>query len=148
MKRLSLLLLAGACTATGSAGAGGITVRRGFAFAPATPSEAAAYFTVTNAGATPDTLLHIDSPLAAEAGLHRTSSDGGMMHMQPMGAVVIGAHDSLVLAPGGTHLMLTTLRSMPHAGDTITVTLRFARAGDVVAVLPVRAYGDPATETP
>jgi periplasmic copper chaperone A len=146
---MALALVLVGCSATGSGGnPAGITIEAGFAFAPPTTSEAAAYFTIVNSAATPDSLLGVSSPLAAQAGLHHTTQSDGMMQMQAMGPVVIAAHDSLVMKPGTTHLMLTSLNSLPRVGDTITVTLRFSHAGMVTVPLPVRAYGDPATEAP
>jgi periplasmic copper chaperone A len=143
MKRALLLLLATACaTPEGTVRAGGITIDRGFAFAPPMTSEAAAYFTIVNRSGAPDTLRAITSPIAQAAMLHGQSSSGGMVQMHDMAAPVIGARDSLVLAPGGTHLMLMTLDHLPRPGDTISVTLEFARAGSLTVPLPVRAYGD------
>ena len=139
-----MLLLSGACAASepGTVAAGNIEVRGGFAFAPPTTSEAAAYFTVKNRGGRPDTLVTVASSIAAGAMLHGQVADGGLMRMEHIAAPVIAAGDSLVLSPGGRHLMLTTLDRLPLPGDTITVTLTFARAGTVRVDLPVRAYGD------
>jgi copper(I)-binding protein len=139
-----LLLLATACSARGAdvVSVGDLGVHSTFAFAPPTTSEAAGYFTVVNRGRRPDTLLTITAPIAAGAMLHGQAQDGGIVRMQPIEAPVIPAHDSLVLAPGSTHLMLMTLDHLPKPGDTIAVTLNFARAGAVTVALPVRAYGD------
>jgi copper(I)-binding protein len=139
-----LLALAGACTAREprTIAAGDLEVRGAFAFAPPTASEAAGYFTIVNRGREPDTLLTATSPIAGAAMLHGQVPDGGMVRMEHISAPAIPAGDSLVLAPGGTHLMLMTLDRLPKAGDTIAVTLTFARAGAVNVSLPVRAYGD------
>ena len=144
MRRAALLLLAAGCRARGAddVAAGDLTVHGAFAFAPPTTSEAAGYFTVINRGRQPDTLLTITAPIAAGAMLHGQARDGDMVRMQSMDVAVIPAHDSLVLAPGGTHLMLMTLHRRPGPGDTIAVTLNFARARAVTIMLPVRAYAD------
>lgn len=139
-----MLLLPGACAPRepGVVAAGNLEVHGAFAFAPPTESEAAGYFTVVNRGTVPDTLLALTSPIAGAAMLHGQVPDGGMVRMVHLDAPTIPARDSLVLAPGSAHLMLTTLDRLPRPGDTIAVTLTFARAGAVNVRLPVRAYGD------
>ena len=122
--------------------AGDLEIHGAFAFAPPTPSEAAAYFTVVNHGRVADTLLDVSSPIARSGMLHQQVPDGGRVHMEPVAVPVIPAGDSLVMAPGGTHLMLVNLESLPQAGSSIVVRLRFARAGDVTINVPVRSYSD------
>lgn len=124
------------------ADAGTIVISRAYAFAPPSTDEAAAYFTAANAGTTPDTLLSISSPDAKGASLHRSVQEGNRVTMQSVGATGIAPGDSLVLAPGGAHLMLNGLRSAPRPGDTMHIMLRFARSGELSVALPVRAYGD------
>jgi copper(I)-binding protein len=48
--------------------------------------------------------------------------------------------DSLHLAPGALHLMLTSLDRLPRAGERIPLTLRFAHAGAVTLEIPVQPY--------
>ena len=138
------LLLLTACSAVqpGRYFAGDLELHGAFAFAPPTTSEAAGYFTIVNRGSRPDTLVAIMSPLAAGAMVHGQVQDGGMVRMEHITAPVVPPRDSLVLAPGGMHLMLMTLDHLPRAGDSIAVTLTFARAGDMTVTLPVRPYGD------
>lgn len=130
--------------AMGAAGSAtsGIQVVRAFAFAPPTQSEAAAYFIARNGGAAADTLVAIHSADAASAMVHGQETDGGRVRMTARGAIPIAAGDSLVLEPGGTHLMLVDLRRRPQPGDTMRVTLEFAQAGRLAVDLPVRSYGD------
>ncbi len=144
MRRVVLLLLSAACTTVerGTVHAGTLEVHGAFAFAPPTTSEAAGYFTVVNGGSQPDTLLGITSPIADGAMLHGQVPDGGMVRMEALGAPVILPGDSLVLAPGAAHLMLMTLARRPAPGDSIAIHLRFAHAGEVEVILPVRAYSD------
>lgn len=144
MRLAALLLLATACSPRDGSvvSAGDLEVRRAFAFSPPTTSEAAGYFTVVNRGPAPDTLLGISSPLAASAMLHGQVPDGGMVRMEHVEAAVIPASDSLVLAPGGMHVMFMSLEHRPQPGDSIAVRLRFARAGEVTLMIPVRSYSD------
>jgi copper(I)-binding protein len=55
-------------------------------------------------------------------------------------AADIPSGDSLHLQPGGMHLMLTALKQLPKAGDRLTLSLRFARVGEIVLDVPVRPY--------
>lgn len=144
MRLAVVAMFATACTARepGVVAAGTLEVHGAFAFAPPTPSEAAGYFTVVNHGRATDTIVRITSPVAATAMLHSQVADGGMVRMQHMDAASIAPGDSLLLAPGGTHLMLMDLSQLPRPGDSIAVTLVFARAGSVTVMLPVRSYGD------
>lgn len=144
MRLLVLPFLLGACTAAepGVVRKGDLEIHGAFAFSPPTASEAAGYFTVVNRGSVPDTLVGITSPVAASAMLHAQVPDGGMMRMEHVEAPVLPPRDSLVLAPGGNHLMLMNLDHLPQPGDSISVTLAFARAGAVTVVLPVRSYAD------
>lgn len=120
----------------------GIEVVRAFAFAPPTESEAAAYFVARNTGRETDTLMAVRTTEAAGAMVHRQVPANGRVQMTSMDHIAIGPGDSLVLAPGGSHLMLVSLGRKPVPGDTMRVTLEFARAGSLAVALPVRAYGD------
>ena len=144
MRLAVIAILAVGCAAREPAGGppASLEVHGAFAYAPPVPSEAAGYFTVVNHGRTADTIVQITSPAAASAMLHRQVPDGAMVRMEHVASAAIAPGDSLVLAPGGTHLMLVNLARLPQPGDSIAVTLVFARAGPVAVMLPVRSYGD------
>jgi copper(I)-binding protein len=107
---------------------------------PATPSLAAAYFTVTNAGSA-DTLRSIDIAAFRSAMLNRyvTASDGAESMVAVNGGVTIPAHGRLVLHPGSYHVMLQHPIHPIKQGMTTRLTLTFARAGRVSMVVPVVA---------
>jgi copper(I)-binding protein len=121
---------------------GVIDVPRGFAYEPTGSAQMAAYFTVRNHGGTADTLEGVRSPLAAHAMVHAQRLEGGMMKMEHAGPLAIPPGDSLVLAPGGLHVMLELSAGGPAQGDSLPLTLSFRHSGDVSVTLPVRAYGD------
>jgi protein SCO1 len=125
-----------------SRGSPGIEVVRAFAFAPPTLSEAAAYFIARNHTRQPDTLIAVHAREAGGAMVHAREHHGDRVQMKALEQVAIPPGDSLVLVPGGSHLMLLDLRRKPVPGDTMRVTLEFARAGALAVDLPVRAYGD------
>jgi copper(I)-binding protein len=139
------LVLAACGTRSGSTtlgSAGDIDVPRGFAYESSGSPHMAAYFTARNHGNTADTLDEVRSPLAAGAMLHAQRLENGMVKMLPAGPLAIAPGDSLVLAPGGLHVMLELSAGGPAKGDSLPLTLQFRHAGDVTVTLPVRAYGD------
>ncbi|MFD2767960.1 copper chaperone PCu(A)C [Micromonospora eburnea] len=59
--------------------------------------------------------------------LHEMTMKDGTMVMQPkQGGIVVKAHSTAVLEPGGEHLMLMDLKQPVKAGDELTFTLTFA----------------------
>ncbi len=135
---LVLLLMAIAChrgPPAASAKLGSLEISNGFAYEPITLASGAAYFTIENIGAVPDTLVSVTSPEATGAMLH----GGGMTALSTL---PIPSRTTVTLAPGGTHLMLSNFSAMPKPGDSLTVTLRFSFNGTIVLRLPVRKYGE------
>lgn len=91
-------------------------------------SGSAAYFTIRNAGGE-DKLLTVSSP-AADASLHSTSMDNGVMRMRPLEALDIPAKGTVELKPGGTHVMLMGLKQPLSAGATLALDLKFQKSGE------------------
>jgi putative copper resistance protein D len=127
---------------------GELTITHAYIPAPATPSLAAAYFTVTNSGATPDRLLSAASTGFRRASLHRyaTTGDGTeRMVLVPTG-VDVPAHGRLTLTPGSYHLMLERPTAKVRNGGVERLQLRFADAGTITITVPVvGATGLPGT---
>ena len=116
-----------------------ITVSGAFVRAPAPPTqEAAAYFTVHNNTAAADRLLAVTTGAARESMLHQDV--GGRMVPLPAGATV-PAHGTLVLTAGQDHVMLEQLVGTMQAGQTVTLTLTFEKAGTIQVSAPVIAPG-------
>jgi copper(I)-binding protein len=113
---------------------GELRIDNGFAFEPITDASGAAYFRIHNGGTTADTVLEVSSPAAKAASFHGSS----MAHLD---LLEIPAGGDVELKPGATHLMLTDFSPAPKAGDSLTINLRFAKAGAVTLKLPVRRYG-------
>ena len=104
------------------------------------------YLRVHNTGA-PDTLIGARAAVARAVEVHRSeamsaSMNGmamtGVTSMVPAHALPLPAHGTLVLAPGGTHIMLIGLRHDLQAGTTFPVALHFAHAGWLRATVHVR----------
>ena len=111
-----------------------IVVNGAYIRQPANGVNAAAYFTVFNTAATPDTLLSVASGAGAQTTVH-TEAAGGM---QPSGGgLVVPAHGSLALTPGKGHVMIEQLYGPLLAGQTVNIELTFAQAGVVIVTARV-----------
>jgi len=98
----------------------------------------AAYGVIVNTGAKADTLLEAASPQAGRVELHETVRDTtGRMQMRKVRQIVVPAQDSIVLRPGGLHIMLYDLTQALRPGDTVQLRLRFAQAGWQQVACPV-----------
>jgi periplasmic copper chaperone A len=137
-RRLVLLALAGACLAAKATSP--IVISEAWARAtPAGIPVAAGYLTIENRSKQADTLLSVSSPIAAQAGLHRTTEDNGMARMRPSDGVVIPAGGIVKIEPGGLHIMLTGLIRPLVAGTNVPLVLTFRQAGAITVQMPVRA---------
>ncbi|GAB1344191.1 copper chaperone PCu(A)C [Gemmatimonas sp.] len=97
-----------------------------------------AYVTIVNADSSSVELVGASSTVALAAEVHETMTHEGMSHMMARTAVAIAPRDSLVMTPGGLHIMLLQLTRPLVAGDSIPVTLRFSAGDSVVVNVPVR----------
>lgn len=140
---LATVAIACAPAPTNSVEAGDILVRD--AWMRATPPGApvaAGYLTLHNTGDAPERLLSVRSSAAREVQIHDVQNEGGIARMRPVtGGLAIDPDATVVLQPGGLHLMfLDPVRPLAE-GDTVTATLHFERAGPVGVMLSVRAAG-------
>ncbi|WP_337111421.1 copper chaperone PCu(A)C [Photobacterium sp. Hal280] len=84
-----------------------------------------------NHGDTPDVLLRAESPIAEKVELHEHAHENGMMKMRKVDDIQIPAHGTQLLQPGGYHIMMFNLTSVPKLGDSFPLTLYFQNAGKV-----------------
>jgi periplasmic copper chaperone A len=101
----------------------------------------AAYMTIANKGADGDLLKSARTPKAKAVELQESSmnADGVMQVRKVDDPVPIEAGASLVLQPGGMHLMLLGFEDALNAGEDLILTLDFAKAGPIDVVVPVAA---------
>jgi periplasmic copper chaperone A len=123
---------------------GDITVYDAYIRQPASPDVAAAYLTVRNAGSTPDRL---SSAYCGAAG--RTSVHADSAAMQPgdeakSTPLQVPANATVSLTPAKGHIMLENLTGTLRAGDTVSLLLRFDKAGQVLLDVPVISITAPA----
>ena len=113
-------------------------------FARPTPPGArsgGAYFTIENIGKEPDRLVRVASTAAATVELHSMKMDGNVMRMRAIEGLDIPAGGKVQLGSGGYHVMLIDLARPLVAGDAISLTLTFARAGSIDVPARVEPIG-------
>jgi copper(I)-binding protein len=98
---------------------------------PGGGGNGAVYATLGNAGAQSDSLVAASTDVAQTVELHETKSEGGVMKMRPVPAIPVPAKGKTELKPGGYHIMLMGLKRDLKPGETIPVTLKFERGGEV-----------------
>ena len=104
---------------------------------------AAGYMTLRNKSATADRLVGGSSPMAAKVETHLTVKDGDIMRMREVKGYDVPANGSFELKPGGAHLMLVDIKKPFKEGDSIPVTLRFEKAGEIKTQFVVSRSGPP-----
>ena len=101
---------------------------------------AGGFLTIENTGTEPDRLISAASDIADDTQIHEMAMQGDVMKMRPLAeGLEIPAGETVVLAPGGFHIMFMGLKQALVEGETITVTLTFEKAGTVDVVLPLEA---------
>ncbi len=103
----------------------------------------AAYARIENRGLAEDRLLAIATPSAAMAQLHESVTTGGVVQMRPVKALDVGPGQVVEFAPGGMHIMVMNVKSALQAGQTVTLILRFERAGVIEVEAEVRGLNQP-----
>jgi len=129
---------------------------------PMVTGAMACYAEITNNTDSDDGLVAVTVPadVAADAQIHETTaaddmsddmtdgtamddmdgdSSGGMMTMSEVDEIEVPAGETVVLAPGGYHIMLMDLVSQLSAGDTIELTLDFHESGEQTVMFEVRS---------
>jgi len=99
-----------------------------------------AFFTVTNNGTEDDRLVSAASDVAAAVEIHEMAMKDGTMQMAPlMDGLPLPAGETVVLEPGGYHIMMIGLMHDLKAGETLKLTLTFEKAGEVELEVPIFA---------
>lgn len=108
---------------------------------PPNAKLAAGYLTVVNASGQADRLLGASSPAASRVEMHVNIRDGDILRMREVKDLELPAGGKLELKPVGAHLMLVNIKRPFRQGDTVPLTLKFEKAGEVQVELHV---GQPA----
>ncbi|MEO0673290.1 MAG: copper chaperone PCu(A)C [Pseudomonadota bacterium] len=129
--------------ASAAAGDAGITVEKAWMPAPPNGAKVAAgYMTVRNGTDRDITLVDLTSPIATRNELHTMSMDNGVMRMRKLEAgLKVPAGETVLLKPGGKHLMFMGLTRPPKAGDTVAIVLKTAAGTELPVTLNVAPLG-------
>lgn len=113
--------------------------------APPSARVQAAYMELANEGSTRLVVTGASSPDFARIEIHRTVDAQGIVRMERQPVVAIEPGTTLVLGPGGLHLMLIEPKRRLAAGDRVDIELRLEDGSRVGAVADVRSGAAPAT---
>ena len=129
-----------ASLAAGPALAEGLMIKDAYARAsrPNAPTGAA-FMQILNHGETDDRLISVASDIAARVELHThiDMGDGVLKMMEVEDGFALPAGGMVSLARGGDHVMFMGLNQSLIDGETISVTLTFEHAGDMIVDIPV-----------
>jgi hypothetical protein len=145
--RIAFIVLAG-CLATAVATAqdysvGNIKVSKVWTReTPGGAKVAAGFMTITNTGKEADTLIGGSVPFAGKFEVHEMKMDSGVMQMRQLTpGLVLKPGETVVLRPGGFHVMFMDLKHAPKKGTPVKGTLVFEKAGKVDVEYIVEGIG-------
>lgn len=92
--------------------------------APPGQSVLAGYMKIRNDSDTPRRITAVKSAAFGSAEIHRTVMKDGMASMEAQAELVIPAMGSVVLEPGGLHLMLIDPHKSLRAGERVELALQ------------------------
>ncbi|WP_196259068.1 copper chaperone PCu(A)C [Pelagibacterium limicola] len=102
----------------------------------------AGYLTITNGGETEDRLIGGSAAFAGDVQIHEMAVVNDVMNMRELpDGLAIPAGESVVLTPGGLHIMFLQLQQALVEGEPVAVTLEFANAGTVEVEFVVAPAG-------
>ncbi len=106
---------------------------------PEVASNGALYLSVHNDSDTDDQLLSVSSPRCGGGRVHLSAGHAGGATMAPATVADTSAAkgESLVMEPGGLHVMCMKLNSPLVDGEQIELVLEFEQAGTIKAVATV-----------
>ncbi|PZO87143.1 MAG: hypothetical protein DI626_04675 [Micavibrio aeruginosavorus] len=103
----------------------------------------AVFLTIQNTGTADAKLVGASSDASSSVEIHETYTDPatGTTEMRTVVPVDIAAGQTLEMRPDGYHLMLLGLNKTLVEGETLSLTLRFQNAPDVVIPVTITAPG-------
>ncbi len=98
----------------------------------ATAKAAGGFMGIANSGAEADRLIGVETDASAKAELHISEVGAdGVAKMTHLDSIEIPAGDTVLLEPGGLHVMLMGLKGTLTEGDMVKATLIFEHAGRI-----------------
>jgi len=96
----------------------------------------AGYFDVTNNGAEPVTLVGAACSAAAAIEMHTIIRDGDVVRMRRVEKVVVAPGETVRFEPGGLHLMLLRVATMPERANVELLTDGGERISAIFSQVP------------
>lgn len=116
-----------------------LEIRDGWvAAAPAVAKTQAVYFTLNNPGDKDVVITTVSAKGFGSAMIHMTMQHGDMTMMHMLSTLTVPAHQSVVLAPGGTHVMLMDPGHIARSGEKVQLTLGFKDGSKQTTELDVK----------
>jgi periplasmic copper chaperone A len=110
--------------------------------APPHAEVSAAYLTIHNQTNQVRKFVGVSSPQFQKAELHQSIMVDGQERMRRISALTVEANGSVVLKPGGYHLMLIKPLQPLKAGDFVDLKLQFDDKSQITARVPIRNIDD------
>lgn len=92
---------------------------------PPMMQNSAAFMTLENTGTTDRAVVAGASPAAETVELHTHTMDDGMMRMRQVDRIDVAAGETVVLEPGGLHVMLLGLKQPLEEGGEVQLDLTY-----------------------
>ncbi len=109
---------------------------------PATAQSAGGFLTITNKGTTPDRLISARSSVSDKVEVHEVRMENNVMKMRELDkGLEIAPGATVMLKPGGFHIMFMGLKAPIAKDSEIPLTLVFEKAGSIDIALKAAAIG-------
>lgn len=142
MQRIAFAAAAGLLAFGIATAAQAVELKDAWARASAGPARAgAAFMTIVNTGTEDDRVVAASAPVSVVTELHTHIKEGEVMRMRQVPDIAVPAGETVMLQPGGLHVMFMQLAEPLKEGDTFPVTLTFEKAGDKTIEVTVKGAG-------
>lgn len=105
---------------------------------PMATDMGAAYMTIEASALDELIGASVDMSVAMMTEVHETVTVDGASKMQEVSRIEVSPGAPIEMKPGGYHVMLMGLTEPLTTGETIEVTLKFSKAGEVTVQVPVQ----------
>lgn len=138
--RITLLIALVALVAAACGGSsGGVDVEDPWGRPSPSAAENAAFYMTLVGGSEADTLTAASSDACTMTEIHETSMTDGQMSMAPVpDGIEVPADTTVMLEPGGYHVMCMGVTEALEAGDTVDVNLEFASGEEATVNAEIR----------
>ncbi len=101
----------------------------------------ATFLTMVNKGNSDDRLVAAKADVSNRVELHTHIMEGNIMRMRQVEAIPVPAGKTVMLKPGGLHVMMIGLNKKLEEGQSFPLTLVFEKAGEVTVTVPIMKLG-------